>query len=163
MVTFCPIDAVPGKNSVLSACAVTRAMAKSEVLPDRSDDVSLEIPSLADFPLSVSQTDLLKEQQNDSTLTEVFDRVLSISEIHDAASGYFLQNGVLFRKWVSLYNDFVGNAVFQLVVPEKFRPLVLKVAHDDCGHFGVRKTYSNILKHFFWPRVKRDVSMYIKT
>lgn len=40
--------------------------------------------------------------------------------------------------------------------------LVLKVAHDESGHFGVKKTYLNILKHFFWPRVKKDVAAYIK-
>lgn len=32
-----------------------------------------------------------------------------------------------------------------------------------CRHFGVWKTYLNILKHFFWLHVKRDVSAYIKT
>ena len=47
------------------------------------------------------------------------------------------------------------DAVLQLVVPTKFRPLVLKVAHDESGHFGVRKTYLNILKQLFWPHVKR--------
>lgn len=59
--------------------------------------------------------------------------------------------------------DFVSDAIFQLVVPAKFCSLVLKVAHDDSGHFGVRKTYLHILKHFFWPRMKRDVAAYIKT
>lgn len=49
-----------------------------------------------------------------------------------------------------------------MVVPAKFRPHVLKVAHGECGHFGVQKTYLNILKHFFWPLVKRDVARYIK-
>ena len=53
--------------------------------------------------------------------------------------------------------------MYQLVVPTKFRPRVLKVAHDESGHFGVRKTYFNVLKQFFWPRVKRDVAEYIKT
>ena len=33
----------------------------------------------------------------------------------------------------------MGDDVSQLVVPTKFRPLVLKVAHDESGHFGVRK------------------------
>lgn len=27
----------------------------------------------------------------------------------------------------------------------------------------MRKTYLNVLRHFFWPRVKRDVALYIKT
>ncbi len=105
----------------------------------------------------------MQEQRSDSSLKELFERVLPASEISSAASGYFLCNELLFRKWVSVGEDFVKDDVFQLVVPVKFRPLVLKVAHDKCGHFGVRKTYLGILKHFFWPHVKRDVSAYIKT
>ena len=71
------------------------------------------------------------------------------SEVSSAASGYFLQNVVLVRKWVALGYDNVGEAVFQVVVPVKFCPQVLKVAHDESGYFGVRKTYLNVLRHFF--------------
>lgn len=64
-----------------------------------------------------------------------------------------MHNEMLFRTWVPVSEDGVKCDVFQVVVPLKFRPLVLKVAHDyghiECGHFGVRKTYLNILKHFF--------------
>lgn len=79
-----------------------------------------------------------------------------------ASGGYLLHQGLLFRKWVPLGDDFVGDAVFQLVVPTKFRTTVLKIAQDECGHFGVRKTYLAILKHFFWPCVKRDVAVYVR-
>ena len=82
---------------------------------------------------------------------------MSAAEIKSAASGYFLRSRLLFRKWAVL-GDGVGDALYQLVVQTKFRPLVLKVAHDESGHFGVRKTYFNVLKQFFWPRVKRDVA-----
>ena len=37
------------------------------------------------------------------------------------ALGYFLRNGMLVRKWVPCEGDFVGEPVFQIVVPEKFR------------------------------------------
>lgn len=70
---------------------------------------------------------------------------------------------LLFRKWLPVDVDGIQKAVVQLAVPARFRSLVLKVAHDESGHFGVRKTYLKILKHFFWPCVKRDVSAYIKT
>lgn len=64
---------------------------------------------------------------------------MSTAEISSVASGYF---GLLFRKWVALGNDFWGDSVFQLVVPAKFRSLVIKVAHDESGHFGVKKHIS---------------------
>ncbi|XP_039514899.1 uncharacterized protein LOC120469791 [Pimephales promelas] len=149
----------------ISACVVTRAMVKSDVEASSEGGGGDELvaPSLSDFPLSVSVSELLQEQQSDPSLKEMFDRVVSATVISSAGSGYFVRNGVLFRKWVTLGNDFVGDPVFQLVVPAKFRSLVLKVAHDESGHFGVKKTYLNILKHFFWPRVKRDVAAYVKT
>jgi hypothetical protein len=34
---------------------------------------------------------------------------------------------------------------------------------DEAGHMGVRKTYDCILRYFFWPRLKWDVSQFIKT
>lgn len=108
------------------------------------------------------QSELLQEQICDSSLKELFGRVLSAAEIKSAASGYFLHNELLFQKWVVLDSDCVGDAVVQLVVLTKFRPVVLKVAHNASGHFGVGKMYLNILKHVFWPRVKRDVAAYIK-
>ena len=166
VVARCPVaesEGSDGAAGVFSACAVTRAMCKSEALADGSSDAELDVPSLSDFPLSVPSSELLKEQQNDSSLREMFDRVVPNTVVSSAANGYFVQNGLLFRKWVAIGDDYVGEAVFQLVVPAKFRLLVLKVAHDEGGHFGVRKTYGHLLKYFFWPRVKKDVAEYIKT
>lgn len=49
------------------------------------------------------------------------------------------------------------------VVPSKFRKIVLSLLNDGAaGHLGVRKTYDRVLHHFFWPRLKRDVSAYCK-
>ena len=68
------------------------------------------------------------------------------------------------RKWVPSGDCFVGEAIYQTVVPGKFRELVLGVSHGDvAGHLGVRKTYERILRHFLWPRLRGDVSAFIKT
>lgn len=67
------------------------------------------------------------------------------------------------RKWVPCVDDVVGPPVLQVVAPQCFRSQVLQVAHDEGGHFGVRKTYSHVLKHFFWPQVKKDVAAYVET
>ncbi len=170
-VTLCPSEFLSDKGSgalqeVSPACVVTRAMGKmqhDELSISNSVDVPLEVPSLAELPLSLSHGEVVQEQRNDVSLKEIFQCVLPALEIGNVASGYFLHEELLFRKWVPVSEDGVKGDVFQVVVPARFRPLVLKVAHDECGHFGVRKTYLNILKHFFWPRLKRDVSGYIKT
>ena len=51
----------------------------------------------------------------------------------------------------------------QIVVPESLRSLILESAHSSMGHVGVKKTYDYLMRHFHWPRVKRDVATYIKT
>ena len=59
--------------------------------------------------------------------------------------------------------NFVGDPVWQIVVPSKFRSEVLKASHDQSGHLGVYKTHNYILQYFFWPWLKKDVSRYIRT
>ncbi|KAJ8382770.1 hypothetical protein SKAU_G00035480 [Synaphobranchus kaupii] len=47
----------------------------------------------------------------------------------------------------------------QVVVPLKFREEVMQLAHATpmAGHLGVRKTLERILRHFYWPQVRKDV------
>ena len=150
---------------VFTACAVTRAMAAAKsVAKSDKEDVSekFSLP-LSDFPVSISRSDLAAEQQADSSLRELFQQVRPEGELLDSACGYFLQDSLLVRKWVQHSGSFVGDPTFQTVVPSKLRQSVLKVAHDESGHSGVRKTYDRVLRHFFWPRMKKDVSVFIKT
>lgn len=162
--TRCPPvheECPPPLHDVMAVCAVTRARHKAELA--NSPDEEQNLLSLAHFPLHVNHKDLVQEQRSDPTLISAFDLVVPADEIDSLANGYLVKNDVLFRKWTSVSDLGVRDAVFQLVVPSKFRPAVLKLAHDETGHFGVRKTYVNLLKHFFWSRVKKDVSAYIKT
>lgn len=50
----------------------------------------------------------------------------------------------------------------QLVLPEKYRKMVMTSLHDDCGHLGSEKTYGLIKGRFYWPRMKSDVEEYCK-
>lgn len=44
----------------------------------------------------------------------------------------------------------------------KLRASVLKLAHEDAGHWGVCKTCDQILRHFFWSCLKGDSAAYIE-
>ena len=57
----------------------------------------------------------------------------------------------LVRKWLPCVEDVVGVPVFQVVVPQDFRSQVLRIAHDECGHFGVCKTYLYRWSHLQFP------------
>lgn len=146
---------------VFTACAVTRAMAQAKPVRKVDCDTKVKIP-LSDLSLSISRGELAGEQQADMSLKSVFEQVRPESDLSDCVCGYFIQDSLLVRKWTP-HAGVVGDPVFQVVVPAKLRPAVLKFAHDETGHSGVRKTYDRVLRQFFWPRLKRDVSAYIKT
>lgn len=87
-----------------------------------------------------------------------------MKDFQSVSQGYFVLNDILVRKWVPHGDNFLGEPVVRITVPQKFKQMVLKASRDDvAGHVGVRQTYAHILRHFFWPCLKRDVSAYIKT
>ncbi len=51
----------------------------------------------------------------------------------------------------------------QLVLPEKYRKMVMNSLHDDSGHLGLDKTYGLIQDRFYWPRMKLDIEEYCKS
>lgn len=57
------------------------------------------------------------------------------------------------------------SVVTQIVVPTPYRNEILKLAHDNplAGHLGIKKRYHRILRHFFWPGIKGDVTRYCKS
>ena len=64
-----------------------------------------------------------------------------------------------------LYREFTkGNkATLQLVVPEGFRGLVLRLAHKTLmsGHLGTKKKLDRVVAVFFWPRICEARCSYI--
>jgi len=54
--------------------------------------------------------------------------------------------------------------VQHIVVPRPYQREVISLAHDTlmAGHLGVNKTYNRTLNHFYWPKLKQDVSQYCR-
>ena len=76
--------------------------AESKRADGNSDTV---LPFLPDFPLSISHSELQSEQRADQSLDELFGSVLkSVASVQ-----YFLQDGILVRKWMPHGEDFVGD------------------------------------------------------
>ena len=97
-----------------------------------------------DSLLSFSHSELGVEQKADVSLSRFFEAVLSTEDGKSATGGYLLRGELLVRKWLSHGEDFIGEPVFQVVVPVTFREEVLRIAHNQSGHLGVRKTYNYI-------------------
>ena len=160
-------DLVSQSNpEVFTACAVTRAMSKSAT-GDKSEAgrVKPEIGvNLSELSFPMSKEELIEAQKADETLSGLFDSVLPASDIDSVSQGYFLQEGVLLRKSIPHIDPVVGEPVAQLVVQyRQYRDMVLKVAHDQSGHSGVRKTFDRVIRSLYWPKLKRKVASYVRT
>ena len=112
----------------------------------------------AQFDICSTET-LVDLQENDPTLVRV--RELVTEDSIEGQSYFTLKNKILYR----VYPREVGNDIFQIVLPQKYRTLALRMAHDIplSGHMGVKKTRSRILQHFFWPGIFSDVARYCRS
>ena len=160
-----PDDCLKELPQVFAACAVTRAASRAAAGDALEVKATAEKTrfALPDFPLTLSHEELVKEQHEDHSLSLLFERAVPAECFESVAHGYSVQDGLLVRKWTPSTNISLGEPWFQVVVPTTIRPLVLKTAHDMLGHLGVRKTYDRIMRHFYWPKLKKDVAAYIKT
>lgn len=70
-----------------------------------------------------------------------------------------LKDGVLFRVKEKMF----GKQIKQLVLPFRFRSMVLRSLHDECGHMGIERTTELIKDRFYWPRMTAEVDQYIRT
>lgn len=112
---------------------------------------------------SVTRDELIKEQQSDDTLQDLFSLVDEKGGENDLFPLYFFRDGLLCRKQ-SMHSDVSLDCRIQIVVPLTFRQAVLQLSHKGVtGHMGVQKTYNRILSKFYWPKIKRDVTSYIRS
>jgi transposase InsO family protein len=75
--------------------------------------------------------------------------------ISKRAQGYWVINGVLFRKPSKTYprNRRVPS------IPD--RTAVIQKCHDECGHYGASKTMYMVAKNCFWPGMSIDVRRHV--
>lgn len=85
--------------------------------------MTLQDVTCFDVPWSVSHSELVTEQRADGSLKALLEVTRPFGEVKNHTQCYFMQNDVLMRKWVSHGEDFVGEPVYQVVVPSTFRSI----------------------------------------
>ena len=118
------------------------------------------------FVLPVTGKTLKEAQRKDPSLASCFSAVVPSKQVSEAGGSYLVKNGLLLRHWLPRKGTGGDcSSVSQIVVPKPFRSHVLSLAHDIpwSGHLGITKTYDRILRHFFWPALKRDVAEYCRS
>lgn len=165
-------------------CAVTRSAAarlrdveesaavRAESVSHRDLDISRlfpvsEIPSPSADRVPVGRAALIAAQEGDETLQDLWSQVRAQTSEAGARTEYFVQNGVLSRRWLPpafCPEDEPWAAVTQIVVPVKYRQALIELAHDGrfSGHVGVRNTTSKLQRHFYWPSLRADVARHCK-
>ena len=186
-----PLSNDEGKDdpNIFPVCAVTRAQTRrgnnTNNTPDTSDLDDLDLKGLFyEQPQrnrdeitssvgvgreveNISRELLCKLQREDETLTQLRDSAVSKLEVETMSRAYYLDDGVLMRRWVppreSPSNTWM--ACSQIVAPSTIRQRLLLIAHDTplAGHVGIRKTLSLLTRHFYWPGIQKDVANYCKT
>ncbi len=98
-----------------------------------------------------------------SKLVEEIQQDISLKYCKKLASmkewGYKFEDGLLIHTLV----DVVGGEIKRIVLPTCRRNVVLKLAHDHCGHVGYRKVLDIINKRFTWPNISPDVYKYCQS
>ncbi|XP_042144991.1 uncharacterized protein LOC121835113 [Ixodes scapularis] len=113
--------------------------------------------------LETTAEELSKEQRNDPSLKKCFDNVGKVVRKHKCRTRYdmVIRNNLLFRSCVFS----TGRSIEQLVLPTRYRPTVLSMAHDGImsGHQGVKNTLALATEEFFWPGIQSDIKRYVRS
>ena len=92
---------------------------------------------------------------------------MSEDESFTVPVGYYFRNGVLISKWrpADVPADADWSVKYQIVLQKSCWTEVLSLAHENplSGHLGITKTYYELLNHFFWPCMKKDVSKFCRS
>lgn len=75
-----------------------------------------------------------------------------------------IENSQLF-KLIPNRHDIRSNLIeWKQVIPKSRRNEILKLCHDEptSAHFGIFKTYQRILENYYWPKLRYDVSRFVK-
>ena len=140
------------------ACTVqTRGQIRNE---RRKIQSNVGIGSIKFDVANFNTEELIRCQQNDSSLKNLFDKTHDVSNTFPK---FVFKNGVLVRIGNTKKN--LTDKITQVVLPKEFRNKIISLAHDTLlsGHLGTMKTTKRISSHFFWPGMSGDISRYCRS
>ncbi|XP_052673702.1 uncharacterized protein LOC128155864 [Crassostrea angulata] len=148
-------------HSVENIAAVeTRAQLKKKQSPYKP----LKVP---EAKRDVSPEDILQEQRNDETLKKLWSLAESGQLKHFSDGGFSKmceRKQMLFREFCSPKVS-SGKLFRQLIVPRKYRTIVMKIAHETLmgGHLGSKKTTDRVVSEFYWPGIQSDIRRFCRS
>lgn len=170
------------QSGVKAICQLTRDDSSSSTPPRFVDQLGVHPDGIPDVFSGLSRLEVgdleqltpadLRETQDQDSIISVIKRALEtgqempvgrdsdpmIATLRQQWSKLMIKDNVLYR----VVNTQNGKKRCQLVLPKKYRPLVLRSLHDDNGHLGVEKTLELLKDRFYWPKMGLDVETYVK-
>ena len=112
--------------------------------------------------------EIYQAQRADAGIRQVLEyKESDIRPVGHQLGNLSIQSKRLLREWERLVFDEKGILYRQtatrkqLVLPEKYKEMVLRELHNEMGHQGVDRTVSLIRDRFFWPNLQNDVEHYV--
>ena len=118
--------------------------------------------------LPIQAQDLLKVYQMSTHFHDVYHYITAGAKaqacIWAEALNYVVINNFLFRIDTNKDKDLDKENSFLLVIPEKYKPIILYIYHDSllAGHQGPYRTAMTIRQRFFIHNLMNKVKRYIK-
>ncbi|XP_047490928.1 uncharacterized protein LOC125040419 [Penaeus chinensis] len=147
------------QRSEVNVVATRAAKAKENVDPDK-----LIVPNFQ-FE-NVSKQDFIVAQSSCPSLEHIRSKEINkaIVTVKSRSVKFERVNGLIYRICIkSKHEHEVGEK--QLVVPRKYIPIILSMAHDSplAGHFSHRKSAEKIFHKFFWPGAGAEIKRYCRS
>lgn len=120
----------------------------------------------------LTEADLANEQRSDPVLKEVIAHMELGEKPPPTVRQELPELSFLLREWnrLELKNQVLYRrrqdkdlTVYQLVLPEVLRPMVLRELHDSMGHMGIDRTLDLVRSRFYWPQMAAVVEQKVKT
>ena len=145
----------PDINWAAALAVQTGAHAKQEGVTSK-----LKTPSIIDQTITPAQVS--NAQKEDLSLATTRNRCEANETIGKAT--FFKKNDLLNRKFSSP-NIEHGRRFTQLIVPQQFRKLVMKLAHESvmAGHLAIKRTIQKVLSEFYWPGINSDIKRFCQS
>ncbi|RXN10207.1 Retrovirus-related Pol poly from transposon [Labeo rohita] len=116
---------------------------------------------------TISQNELIRAQEEDSVISHVMkcknENITLTNEVRQEVPG---ASKKLLYEWNKLYLE--GGLLYrrtgerkQLVLPSKYKRLVLECLHDKMGHVGGERVLNLVRERFYWPYMKKEVEEYV--
>ena len=171
----CTIEYIPGKQNQV-ADVLSRAVGTSSCDDDSDDNkvvhvsvinnTSLNAKQLVDgpnhvtnieydIPTQIGTLNMVEEQQKDPDISKLMLKLQTNQVSASESRKFLIKDNILY---------FISNAddepVLRTYVPSHLRELVMQGYHDF-GHPGISRSYDTIKKHYYWPKLFKDLNTFV--